>query len=355
MEQAPSNAPERVADTPVEELTDAPARRAFAPEASANLLTGLKRHALPAVVAAGLAVGILGGALTPARPLEEATAAVPVTTLAQRPVADEVSRSFDREPLEPQALAQEPVDTAPVVEQGPAAAPIAPIAVPPAGSPQAPAPAAAPAADAKGSTAAAPAAGGQTTMYATETVNVRSDASASSDKIGSLSAGDKVQAAAETRNGFRRVTLNGRTGWVTTTYLSSKAPTAGGAAASSDAAPVTSGACAPLRGVRANTEKVHQAICAKFGSQVSSYIGVRPDWDIEHPSGRALDAMVSSNATGWQIANFVKANASSLGVTEVIFDQKIWTTQRASEGWRSMSDRGSATANHRDHVHVSTR
>jgi hypothetical protein len=39
-------------------------------------------------------------------------------------------------------------------------------------------------------------------------------------------------------------------------------------------------------------------------------------------------------------------------VTEVIWARRIWTVQRNSDGWRSMEDRGSATANHFDHVHV---
>ena len=29
-----------------------------------------------------------------------------------------------------------------------------------------------------------------------------------------------------------------------------------------------------------------------------------------------------------------------------------WTVQRADDGWRWMEDRGSTTANHYDHVHV---
>jgi hypothetical protein len=37
----------------------------------------------------------------------------------------------------------------------------------------------------------------------------------------------------------------------------------------------------------------------------------------------------------------------------VIWSQHIWTVQRSSEGWRAMPDRGSTTANHYDHVHVS--
>ena len=62
-----------------------------------------------------------------------------------------------------------------------------------------------------------------------------------------------------------------------------------------------------------------------------------------------------TGSTGDAIAAYVRANAAALGVTEVIWEQKIWTTQRASEGWRWMSNRGSATANHYDHVHVTTR
>jgi hypothetical protein len=62
--------------------------------------------------------------------------------------------------------------------------------------------------------------------------------------------------------------------------------------------------------------------------------------------------MISDSTVGWQIANWVRANASRLGVSEVLYSQRIWTVQRSSEGWRFMSDRGSATANHYDHVHV---
>ena len=62
--------------------------------------------------------------------------------------------------------------------------------------------------------------------------------------------------------------------------------------------------------------------------------------------------MVSGDRA-WEIARWLREHASELGVMEVIHAQKIWTTQRSSEGWRSMSDRGSATANHYDHVHIS--
>ena len=72
----------------------------------------------------------------------------------------------------------------------------------------------------------------------------------------------------------------------------------------------------------------------------------------EHSTGQALDIMIPNSSVGQAIANYVRANYKALGVSEVIWAQKIWTVQRSGEGWRAMSDRGSATANHYDHVHV---
>lgn len=74
----------------------------------------------------------------------------------------------------------------------------------------------------------------------------------------------------------------------------------------------------------------------------------------EHPLGRALDFMVYSDAAkGNAIAGYVQANASRLSVLYIIWQQRIWSPERNSEGWRPMEDRGSPTANHMDHVHVS--
>lgn len=74
----------------------------------------------------------------------------------------------------------------------------------------------------------------------------------------------------------------------------------------------------------------------------------------DHPSGHALDLMVYNNkAKGDAIAAYLQANADTFGVSYLIWYQRIWNAQyRADEGWRPMEDRGSATANHLDHVHV---
>ena len=212
------------------------------------------------------------------------------------------------------------------------------------------------------------------TEYTRVALNVREQADADSDLITVLKSGSKVSVTATTRGAWQYVAYDGDGGWVKKQYLveskpepakaaSSASPAKAStstkasspAASSGPAGGLSGAACAGGSKVEAGLTpdaiRVHRAICARFPA-VTAYGGVRADSLPEHPSGRALDAMVSSNGLGQEIANWVRANAKQLGVSEVIFAQRIWTVQRGSEGWRSMSDRGSASANHYDHVHV---
>jgi hypothetical protein len=68
----------------------------------------------------------------------------------------------------------------------------------------------------------------------------------------------------------------------------------------------------------------------------------------DHPKGRALDFMVD-RATGDRLAACAIRNREELGISYVIWRQRIDT----GSGFRLMADRGGATANHFDHVHVS--
>ena len=68
----------------------------------------------------------------------------------------------------------------------------------------------------------------------------------------------------------------------------------------------------------------------------------------DHPSGLAVDFMVD-RGTGDALAACALRNKEALGITYVIWRQRIDT----GSGWTPMADRGSATANHMDHVHVS--
>ncbi|KAF1812600.1 hypothetical protein P152DRAFT_449315 [Eremomyces bilateralis CBS 781.70] len=82
----------------------------------------------------------------------------------------------------------------------------------------------------------------------------------------------------------------------------------------------------------------------------------------EHCCGRAMDFMCSDGGgvrteAGEPIAEWVMENHASMNVMYVIWGQKIWSPSRDDQGpwsgWRDMEDRGSVTANHWDHVHVS--
>ncbi|MCW2676573.1 MAG: hypothetical protein JWR70_1613, partial [Modestobacter sp.] len=73
-----------------------------------------------------------------------------------------------------------------------------------------------------------------------------------------------------------------------------------------------------------------------------------------HPSGLALDYMVGANAAlGDAVVRYHIAHWNELGAEYIIWQQKILTSPTGS--WKQMEDRGSATANHRDHVHVNYR
>jgi uncharacterized protein YbdZ (MbtH family) len=68
----------------------------------------------------------------------------------------------------------------------------------------------------------------------------------------------------------------------------------------------------------------------------------------DHPRGLAVDFM-TDRVTGDALASCVLRNQEELGVSYVIWQQRINT----GSGWEEMEDRGDATANHLDHVHVS--
>ncbi len=68
----------------------------------------------------------------------------------------------------------------------------------------------------------------------------------------------------------------------------------------------------------------------------------------DHPSGKAIDFMVD-RSTGDALADCALRNQDALGISYVIWKQRINT----GDGWEGMEDRGGATANHMDHVHIS--
>ena len=72
----------------------------------------------------------------------------------------------------------------------------------------------------------------------------------------------------------------------------------------------------------------------------------------DHPKGLALDAMTYKNTKlGDQIAEWFVNNPDVFGTKYVIWKQRIQNPP--GTGWRKMEDRGSVTANHFDHPHIS--
>jgi len=158
----------------------------------------------------------------------------------------------------------------------------------------------------------------------------------------------KVPFTGAVEGAWAEIVRGDRTAWVRKAYLVAKKPRPTRLFASVSGASCPDGSSVES-GLQPNTVKLYRAVCAAFPA-VSGWGGSSGSGD--HGAGRALDIM-SSGSLGSAIANYVRSQASSFGVSEVIFAQRIWTPLRGSEGWRAMEDRGSGTANHDDHVHVS--
>jgi hypothetical protein len=164
-----------------------------------------------------------------------------------------------------------------------------------------------------------------------------------------LPKGTKVSVTGKIDGIWAEVVTDGKSRWIKAQYLSATKPVASVAGAISQAA-CKSGS-AVENGLTQDAIRVHRAICAKF-PDITSYGGLRSgDSGSEHSTGHALDIMVSGSE-GQEVADWLHANYKKLGVSQLIWQQHIWTVQRSSEGWRAMADRGSTTANHYDHVHV---
>ncbi len=176
-----------------------------------------------------------------------------------------------------------------------------------------------------------------------------------------LQAGGTVAVTGLVKGGFAQILYDDQVRWVNADYLSEDKPkppepkstTAPDAAPTSPAglsfAPCPDGS-GTESGLTPSAVRLFRAVCNAFPA-LSTYGGY--DGHGEHSSGKAIDFMVSDPSLGQAVADWARAHASELDLYDVLWSQHIWTPVRSSEGWRSMPDRGSATANHYDHVHIS--
>lgn len=190
-----------------------------------------------------------------------------------------------------------------------------------------------------------------TTAYATVAVNQRSGAGTSYRVLGVVQAGEKVtvQSAA---NGWSKVSSSVGTGYISSSYLSSSA---------TQEAPSTSAK------VRNDTTLVMNTVRSLFAGDYTSFGTIRSG-SVGHSSGRAVDVMIpnyksaSSIAAGDRIAQFLLDNRQQLGVSYLIWQDKIWLGP--SKGWEPYSTSGkygtqftnnwTDNTRHMNHIHVET-
>ena len=89
----------------------------------------------------------------------------------------------------------------------------------------------------------------------------------------------------------------------------------------------------------------------------------------DHPKGKACDITFGAighfpnkteKAAGDRLAEWLVANADAWGVNYVIWGGRVWSSARASQGWRPYTGGGiydvtSPTGGHHDHIHLSQR
>ncbi len=187
-------------------------------------------------------------------------------------------------------------------------------------------------------------------LWTTTDLNLWSDAGDDATQVGELAAGKQVLVTGRKTADRVEIVWQGESRWITAGYLSEDKPAeevAAAAGLSMEPCPDPS----VENGLTSNAVYVYRSVCHAF-PQITSYGG----WDAhgEHASGKALDIMTSDKALGDQIAAYLQDHAAELHLYDVIWWDQIWTPERASEGWRAYGDHGSPTANHMDHVHVST-
>jgi hypothetical protein len=112
--------------------------------------------------------------------------------------------------------------------------------------------------------------------------------------------------------------------------------------------------CAPnlagLAGVKTWVSTAGTELRCIFDVGTVGGLGGRPNVS-DHPRGLAVDFMTAGGVAGDQLADYALKYRDDIKIKYVIWKQRI--NFGDGGGWHGMPNRGSATANHFDHVHVS--
>lgn len=183
-----------------------------------------------------------------------------------------------------------------------------------------------------------------TVAYASVGVNLRSGAGTGYRVLGVVQAGEKVTVRSSS-NGWSKVSSRIGSGYISSKYLTSS----------------------QLQGVRSDTQLVMNTVRRLFAGDFTSLGTIRAG-STGHSSGRAVDVVMANykSASGIQagdrIARFLLDNRQQLGISYLIWQDKIWLS--AKKGWEPYSTSGkygtqftnnwTDTTRHMDHIHVET-
>lgn len=192
-------------------------------------------------------------------------------------------------------------------------------------------------------------------LWTTSNLKLRIEPREKSRVAGLLKSDKRIEVTGREQGAYAEVITGRVTRWVTAAHLARKKarPRPKPKSASPADVGLSGQACPDGSSIESALQpasvRVYRAACAAF-PELTTYGG--QDGHGEHVNGQAIDFMVSSSSVGQRLADFLYANRAELDLFDIIWSQRIWTTERSSEGFRSMSDRGSSTANHYDHVHI---
>jgi hypothetical protein len=190
-------------------------------------------------------------------------------------------------------------------------------------------------------------------LWTTENLKLRIQPREKTKVAGVVKSSKQITVTGRSVDGFAEVISGKTTRWVSADFLSRKKPkpetaAGGGAPAGLSGAPCPDGSDIESA-LQPAAVKVYRAACAAF-PELTTYGG--QDGHGEHVNGQAIDFMVPSSSVGQRLADYLYAHHAELDLFDIIWAQRIWTIERSGEGFRPMSDRGSPTANHFDHVHI---
>jgi uncharacterized protein YgiM (DUF1202 family) len=187
----------------------------------------------------------------------------------------------------------------------------------------------------------------ETTQYrwARGDTNLRSGKSTSHKILGVVPAGEKVTYL-ESDDSWAKVVSSQGTGWMSEALLSKTS----------------------VAQLQPDTVAVMDAVRKYYGPVISSIGGVRAG-SVGHSSGKAADIMIKNYKTaasidqGDDMAQFLIKNREALGISYLIWQDKIWLGP--SKGWEEYSQSGkygnqfagnwNDTTRHMDHIHAETK